>query len=98
MRMLVKMTIPAESGSKAIAEGRMPTLMQSFMERAKPECAYFTVLDGKRCMIVVLDLASPADLPPLFEPSFREVGAALEIAPAMNMEDLQKGLAKLAAG
>jgi hypothetical protein len=38
-----------------------------------------------------------ADMSPLFEPSFAALGAELDLTPAMNAEDLQMGLAALAA-
>ena len=45
-------------------------------------------------MIAVFDLDDPAQLPKITEPLFR-MGAVVEIVPAMNLEDLQRGLAAI---
>ena len=55
MRIALKV-LPNEGGNKAIVEGRMPKLAESF---------------------------------------FLELGARIDVTPAMSPEDLQKGLAKL---
>jgi hypothetical protein len=49
---------------------------------------------GQRTAIMVFDMDDPADLPKISEPLFR-MGATVEIVPAMNLEDLQRGLAAI---
>jgi len=49
---------------------------------------------GKRTMFVVLDLPSPADVPPLFEPLF--MASRGDRYPAdHDLDDLRKGLSSL---
>jgi hypothetical protein len=95
MRMLLKVQMEVEAANRAIKDGRMPKIIQGFIEAAKPEGAWFTALDGKRAMVAVFDLPSPAGIPPLAEPFFTELNASFELSPAMDMADLQAGLSNL---
>jgi hypothetical protein len=70
-------------------------LIQEFMEKAKPEAAYFGAFEGKRTMIAVFDLPSPAQIPPLAEPFFIGLDATWELTPVMDAADLQTGLSGL---
>ena len=95
MRMLLKVQMEVEASNRAIKDGSLPKIVQGFMEAAKPEGVWFTALGGKRTMIAVLDLASPAQIPPLAEPFFQGVNAAFELSPAMDAADLKTGLSNL---
>jgi hypothetical protein len=95
MRVMLKMQVPVVAGNKAIEDGSLPRLIQEFMEKAKPEAAYFGAFEGKRTMIAVFDLASPAQIPPLAEPFFMGLDATWELTPVMDAADLQTGLSGL---
>lgn len=95
MRMFLKMQMSVEAGNRAIRDGSLPKIIQGFMEAAKPEGAWFTALDGKRTMVAVFDLASPADIPRLAEPFFTGLDATFDLSPAMDAADLQAGLSHL---
>ncbi len=56
---------------------------------------YFTTLDGRRTAYMVFDLPDPSDTPPFAEPFFTELDADVQLAPVMNVDDLQKGLSQL---
>jgi hypothetical protein len=45
---------------------------------------------------MVFDLPDASAIPPFAEPLFRELNAKVQLAPAMNADDLQKGLSQLA--
>ena len=87
--------MPVEPGNRAIKDGTLGTIMQRAAERWKPEAMYFTAFDGHRTAIMVFDLPDASDLPPFAEPFFRELNADVQIAPAMNGDDLQKGLSQI---
>ncbi len=87
--------MPVESGNRAIKDGGLGTVMQRAAQRWKPEAMYFTTFDGQRTAFMVFDLPDASDIPPFAEPFFTELNAAVEIAPAMNGDDLQKGLAQV---
>ena len=45
-----------------------------------------------------LGLKNPMQIPTAAEPFFMNLGAAIEITPAMNLEDMKAGVAKAAKG
>ena len=87
--------MPVESGNQAIKDGTLGTVMQRAAERWKPEAMYFTTFDGLRTAFMVFDLPEASGIPPFAEPFFRELNASVQLAPAMNGDDLQKGLSQL---
>lgn len=95
MRILLKARIPNDTGNRAITEGRLPKVMEAFMADAKPEAAYFTLDGGDRCAYFFLDMTDAADMPKLAEAMFTELGASIDMTPAMSPEDLQRGLSSL---
>ena len=94
MRRLLVAQPNVDKGSEAIASGNMAKTIQATMELIKPEAAYFAPVRGQRTMIAVFDLDDPGQLPKITEPLF-QMGAVVEIMPAMNLEDLQRGLAAI---
>jgi hypothetical protein len=87
--------MPVEAANQAIKNGTLSTLMQRTAERWKPEAMYFTTFDGHRTAFMVFDMPDSSDMPPFAEPFFMELNADVQFAPAMNGDDLQKGLAQL---
>ena len=94
MRMLLVAQPNVDKGSEAIANGEMAKTIQAQVELLKPEAAYFAPVRGQRTAIMVFDLDDPAQLPKISEPLFK-MGATVEIVPAMNLEDLQRGLSSI---
>jgi hypothetical protein len=92
---MARISMPVEAGNQSIRDGRLPKVMQHAAERWKPEAMYFTAFDGRRTAFMVFDMPESADLPSFAEPLFQELGAEVQIAPAMNTDDLQRGLAQL---
>jgi hypothetical protein len=95
MRTMMKIKIDTEAGSRMIADGSMPQLMQEVLGRLQPESAYFGPEGGIRTAFVVFDLKDPSQLPSLTEPLFNKLNAQVEMFPVMNQEDLQNGLQQL---
>ena len=92
---MAKISIPVESGNRAIVNGSLPAVIQRTAERWHPEAMYFTTFDGRRTAFLVFNLPEPQDLPPFAEPFFTELNAEVEVAPVMDGADLQKGLSQL---
>lgn len=90
MRVLVKATVPTETGNARAKEGVLLRRVQQILEEQRPEAAYFCAVDGKRTAFLVLDLDSPAHLPAIVEPWFLAFGADVEVYPTMNKDDLVK--------
>ncbi len=95
MRMMMKVQMDAEAGSRAIADGSLPQLMGETLGKLRPEAAYFGPEDGVRTAFIVFDLDDPSQLPPISEPLFSGLKATIKMFPVMDQEDLQKGLGQL---
>jgi hypothetical protein len=95
MRTVMRMTIPVEAGNASIADGTMPKTLDSLLEELKPEAAYFFAQNGERGGFIVFDLKDTSQIPLIAEPLFRNFKAKLEFHPAMNVEDLKKGLSEI---
>jgi hypothetical protein len=98
MRMMMKVQMDTEAGSRAIADGSMPQLLQETLGRLQPEAAYFGPENGIRTAFIVFDLKDPSELPSLSEPLFSAVKANIQMFPVMDREDLQKGMGQLGGG
>ena len=85
----------AAATSKAIQDGRMPKVMQSTLERLKPEAAYFGPDGGQRTAFIIFQMDDPSQLPSISEPLFSEFNATLEFFPVMDRDDLARGLSAL---
>jgi len=87
--------MPTETGNQAIKDGTLGAIMQGAADRWKPEGMYFTTFDGHRSAFMVFDLPDSSDMPPFAEPFFEKLNADVQLAPAMNGDDLLKGLSQL---
>ena len=95
MRMMLKAQMDTAAATKAIEEGRMPTVMHSMMEQLKPEAAYFGPDGGVRTAFIIFQMDDPSQLPAISEPLFSEFNARVEIFPVMDRDDLARGLSAL---
>jgi hypothetical protein len=95
MRVIARISVPVESGNSAIKDGTLGAVMENAAAQWNPEAMYFTAFDGLRTAFMVFDLPDPSDIPVFAEPFFRKLNADVNIAPAMNREDLGKGLSQL---
>ena len=95
MRVIARISVPVESGNSAINDGTLGAVMENAAGQWNPEAMYFTALDGLRTAFMVFDLPDTSDIPLFAEPFFRKLNADVQIAPAMNREDLAKGLSQL---
>ncbi len=92
MRTLVRVTLDVTASNKAIMDGSLPKIINSTIERTRPEAVYFHTDDGNRACIFVFDMKDPAEIPAIAEPFFMGLNAKVDFSPVMNGEDLQKGL------
>jgi hypothetical protein len=97
MRMMLKAVMDTATGNAAIADGSLGQSVGRLVEMLHPEASYFFSEDGQRSCFMVFDMTDSADIPPIAEPLFMEMGAKVTFAPCMNVEDMQKGLARVQA-
>jgi hypothetical protein len=91
MRFVVRVIIPTEAGNKAVKDPSFVANIEGFMKNAKAEAAYFLEINGDRTAVFIIDMASADMIPSIAEPFF-QMGAKVELHPAMVLEDLKKGL------
>ena len=92
MRVMLKAQFDVQAANEATKDGSLPAAFQQVMERLQPEAAYFLPQEGKRTCLMFFDLKDPSQIPVVAEPFFQIAKAAIDITPAMTVEDLQKGL------
>jgi len=92
MRMMLRVSIPVDHGNKALHDGSLHKTIVAFVEKAKPEACYFMPHRGKRTAFFFFDLQDPSMMPPITESFFTALNAEVELTPAMNLDDLKRGL------
>jgi len=91
MRVLLHAKFPHEQFNAAVRDGTVGKKMARLLEELKPEAVYFAEYGGRRSALVFVDLADPSHMPALAEPFFLAFGADVELHPAMNLADLERG-------
>ena len=89
MRMLLHAMFPTEPFNALIRSGKVGEILQKIVEDLKPEAIYFTEEDGMRAALMVVDLASPSDVPKFAEPFFLNFDAEVRIRVVMSPADLK---------
>jgi hypothetical protein len=92
MRCALQITIPAEAGNAAFKSGKLAEVIAAFVEKWRPEAAYFFPRKGQRASLFVVNVDDPSQVPSLVEPFFMGLNAEVELTPVMTFEDLKKGM------
>ena len=94
MRFLLKVQMPVEAGNKSISDGSLPKLIESTLQKLKPEASYFFAEGGKRTAYIFFSMDDASQIPQIAEPFFMGLNASVELIPVMNAEELREGLKK----
>ncbi|MBB6413652.1 hypothetical protein [Mesorhizobium sangaii] len=97
MRMMLRVSIPAEEGNKAIKNGSMAKFIEHTLSDLGPEAAYFTADGGRRTAYLVVEVKDSSDMPYVAERFFFAFNASVEMISVMNAEELRKGLPRAMA-
>jgi uncharacterized protein DUF3303 len=91
MRMLLRVSIPVESGNAAVKAGTLGSTIEKILADLKPEAAYFIADDdGNRSGSIVFDMQDQSQIPAVAEPWFLAFNAKISIQPVMTLQDLAK--------
>ena len=89
MRMLLRVSIPVESGNAAAKAGTLGSTVEKILADLKPEAAYFFSDDnGNRSGSIVFDMKDSSQIPAVAEPWFLAFNAKVSFRPVMNPQDL----------
>lgn len=89
MRMLLRVSIPVETGNAAAKAGTLGSTVKRILDDLKPEAAYFMADDnGNRSGSIVFDMKDTSQIPAIAEPWFLAFNAKISLRPVMNPQDL----------
>ena len=88
MRVMMKVSIPVDTGNAAARSGALGTTVQRILDGMKAEAAYFTEDGGQRTGYIFFDMKDSSELPRVAEPWFLAFNASLTVRPAMTPQDL----------
>jgi hypothetical protein len=95
MRMLMTVQMEIDAGNRAIKDGTLAKLMDSTVERFRPESVYFATRAGERIIYIVFDLDEEVKMIAIAEPFFSGLNAKVDMTPAMTLDDVRHGLSRL---
>jgi len=96
MRMLLRASIPVETGNAAIKAGTLGSTVETILADLKPEAVYFFPDDsGLRSVSAVFDMQDQSQIPAVAEPWFLAFNAKVSIRPVMSPQDFAKASTSL---
>jgi len=89
MRMLLRVSIPVDTGNAAAKAGTLGSTVEKILADLKPEATYFFADDsGNRSASIVFDMKDTSQIPAIAEPWFLAFNAKVSLRPVMNPQDL----------
>lgn len=93
MRMLLRVSIPVQTGNAAAKAGTLGSTVERILADLKPEAAYFFADDaGNRSGSIVFDMKDTSQIPAIAEPWFLAFNAKVSFRPVMSPKDLEAGM------
>jgi len=91
MRMMMKASMPVETGNAAARKGTLGTTLQKILGEIKPEAAYFGDENGMRTAYIFFEMTDSSQIPAVAEPFFLAFNAHITFKPVMSAKDLERG-------
>ena len=92
MRMLLRVSIPVETGNAAAKAGTLGSTVEKILGELKPEASYFFADDnGNRSASIGFDMKDSSQIPAIAEPWFLAFNAKVSLRPVMSVQDLAAG-------
>ncbi|MFF2193200.1 DUF3303 family protein [Streptomyces sp. NPDC058157] len=95
MRVMLRAHLDTAASNEAIKTGALVQALRKFMDRMRPEAAYFGLHEGVRSCWIVFDLQDSAQAPLLTWDLFSRFHAEVEITPVMTGEELTEILSEV---
>lgn len=85
----MKIELPNASYNRAVADGTAGSKTAAILDAVLPEAVFFTEFDGRRTVIMIVELAAASQIPRLAEPWFLSFDASVEFHVVMDRHDLE---------
>ena len=89
MKMILKAIMPNEPFNSMVKKGTAGKTMEKILGELKPETVYFSLADGNRCALIVININKPGDYVKYAEPFFLQFDARIEYNIIMSPEELK---------
>ena len=87
--MLMTIRLPHETFNAAVRDGTAGKKTEAILADVKPEGVYFTEMKGRRTVLMIVDVESPAKVPALAEPWFLTFNADVEFHVVMGQQEIE---------
>ena len=91
MKLLIRVSIPTTQGNEMVKDSNFLKNMEDYIKSTNTESVYFTVYEGDRTVIFIIDVTSGDQMPKVCEPLFM-LGGKVHWNMVMTLDDLKKGL------
>ncbi|MER6215765.1 MULTISPECIES: hypothetical protein [unclassified Streptomyces] len=92
MRVMLRAHLDTAASNEGVQTGALVQSMRKFIERVRPEAAYFGLHEGVRSCWIVFDLQESAELPLLTWDLFSRFHAEIEVTPVTTGDELAETL------
>jgi hypothetical protein len=90
MKYLIRFSLPAEAGNKALKDPKFAEKLQSILKEIKAEAAYFTAVEGQRGGYIVTTIDDASKIAAIGEKFWFFGQANVDFYPVMTAEDLKR--------
>ena len=89
MKMLLKVILPVGPFNSMVKKGTVGKALEKILGDIKPEAVYFSLADGKRCALLVININKPGDYVKYAEPFFLQFDAECSFDILLTPDELK---------